>query len=77
MVKCIDCLALDIGLDPMTDLWVHCSIKHAMDNEKLRYRRQPKITKEEAQIERVCEHFVPNDENKSYLFEIAEEIGVE
>ena len=77
MVRCIDCQALDIGLNPETDMWVHCSIKHAMDIANLRFRRQPKITREEAMMERECEHFCGRDEDKSDLFDLVEEMGLD
>jgi hypothetical protein len=48
-----------------------------MDLANLRFRRQPKITQEEAMMERDCEHFCENDEDKTHLFELAEEMGLE
>jgi len=76
MVKCIDCMALDIGLMEDIDTWVHCSVKHAMDMANLRLRPQPKISVEEAFVERECPYFIMKDEDKIDVFEIAEELGV-
>lgn len=77
MVRCIDCQALDIGLNPETDMWVHCSIKHAIDLANLRLGPQPRISREEALMERECEHFCDAEDNKSDLFELAEEMGLD
>jgi hypothetical protein len=77
MVRCIDCQALDIGLNPETDMWVHCSIKHAMDIANLNFRPQPKISREEGEKERECEYFCDREEDKTILFELAEEMGLQ
>jgi len=76
MCKCIDCQALDIGLNPETDMWVHCSIKHAMDIANLNFRPQPRITEEDAEVERECEYFCDREEDKNILFQLAKEMGL-
>jgi hypothetical protein len=76
MVRCIDCIGLDIGFNTDTDAWVHCSAKHSIDIAKQLYRKQQKITEEMAKQEIVCQHFQKRNE-KSTIFHLAKEMGVE
>lgn len=75
-VRCIDCQALDIGINPETDMWVHCSIKHAQALANKDFGPQPEITIDDATVERECEFFCDAEENKSGLFDLAEEMGI-